>query len=113
MQREAIEQEAIVQYCAWHGIEMFAIPNGGSRDAKEAYYLKRSGVKPGVPDMFFPGARHGYHGLFIELKAENGRLSTAQREWLAKLFDMGYCTRVCYGRDAAIAAIDWYFGEEE
>ena len=33
---------------------MFAIPNGGARDAVTGAMLKREGVKPGVPDIFLP-----------------------------------------------------------
>ena len=111
MQNEAREQEKIVAYCEWRHIPMFAIPNGGRRDAREAHFLKLGGVKPGVPDMMFPAARHGYHGLFIELKAGKNKATPAQEQWLALLNDAGYCARVCRGSDEAIAAIDWYFEE--
>jgi hypothetical protein len=44
---------------------MFAIPNGGSRDKREAANLKAEGVKSGVPDVFLPVPRHNYLVLFI------------------------------------------------
>lgn len=31
---------------------LFAIPNGGKRNAREAARLKAEGVTPGVPDLF-------------------------------------------------------------
>lgn len=110
MQTEAIEQEAIVTYCAYKHITMFAIPNGGRRDAKEAMFLKRSGVKAGVPDMMFPAARHGYHGLFIELKVGRNKPTPAQERWLHDLNAAGYLARVAWGREQAMELIDWYFG---
>ncbi|MBR5948236.1 MAG: VRR-NUC domain-containing protein [Clostridia bacterium] len=112
MQREAIEQEAIVQYCTLKRYPMFAIPNGGRRDAKEAMYLKRSGVQPGVPDMMFPVARHGKHGLFIELKVGRNKPTASQERWLEQLNKAGYLAKVCWGSAQAIELINWYFKGE-
>ena len=57
-----------------------AIPNGGSRHPAEARNLKRQGVKKGVSDIFVPYARHGRHGLYIEMKRKKGgRISPEQR----------------------------------
>lgn len=106
---EAQEQAKIVTYCTLRGIPMFAIPNGGKRDAKEAHFLKIEGVKPGVPDMMFPAARHGYHGLFIELKVGKNKPTDNQRQWLADLTEQGYLAEVCYGFEEARALIDDYF----
>jgi len=60
MQYEALEQEAVVKYCEYNRIPIFAIPNGGKRNRIEAAKLKRQGVKPGVPDIFLPAPRDGY-----------------------------------------------------
>lgn len=51
---------------------MFAIPNGGKRNAKTAVDLKYEGVKSGVSDIFLPCACGGYHGLFVEMKRTRG-----------------------------------------
>lgn len=110
MQKEAMEQQTIVEYCDRLNIPMFAVPNGGRRNAKEAYFLKLSGVKAGVPDMMFPAARHGYHGMFIELKVGRNKPTPAQERWLHELNAAGYLARVCWGREQAIELIDWYFG---
>ena len=80
---------------------LFHIPNGGKRDAREAARFKRMGVKPGVPDLFLPVPRAGYHGLFIEMKAPGGRLSDYQKEWLKQLEASGYAAFVCFGFDEA------------
>lgn len=88
---------------------LFHIPNGGRRDAAEAANLKRQGVKPGVPDLFFPVARGGYNGLFIELKrTEGGRLSEYQKHWLHLLEKQGYCAVVCHGAREAVDVIIRY-----
>lgn len=51
---------------------MFAIPNGGARDAITGAMLKAEGVKPGVPDIFLPVPVNGFHGLFVEMKTLSG-----------------------------------------
>ena len=113
MQKEAIEQEKIVQFCEWQHIPMFAIPNGGRRDAKEAMFLKRSGVKAGVPDMMFPEAHRRAHGLFIELKVGKNKPTKAQEQWLDQLSNAGYLAVVCHDSEQAIEIIKWYFGDEK
>lgn len=51
---EADEQKAVIQWCIlmeerWPELEyIYHVPNGGSRNAREATNLKAQGVKPGV-----------------------------------------------------------------
>lgn len=88
---------------------LHAIPNGGQRSPRTAGMLKAEGVKPGVPDIFLPVARCGYHGLYIELKRrKGGRVSVEQRKWLVALEREGYCCRVCHGWDEARTEIERY-----
>ena len=85
---------------------LFHIPNGGSRGKAEAGRFRAMGVKPGVPDLFLPVPRSGFHGLFVELKrTKGGRVSPEQEEWLRALVDKGYMARVCPGWEAASRAI--------
>ena len=91
---------------------MFAIPNGGNRNIREAARLKRQGVKSGVSDIFLPSAKGGFHGMFIELKRRKldgpSKVAPNQRAFLAVMKAHGYKTVVCYGADEAIAAIQDY-----
>lgn len=80
---------------------MFHIPNGGSRNKLEAANLKKQGVKAGVPDLFLPFSRGGYHGLFIELKYGKNKPTKKQTEWLKSLNEQGYAVAVCYGCNEA------------
>ena len=86
------------------------IPNGGKRTKAEAARFKRAGVKAGVPDICLPVARHGFHGLYIELKADKGKVSEAQANWIFALQKQGYQAVVCYGAEAAIDVIREYIG---
>jgi hypothetical protein len=96
---------------------MFAIPNGGERNKAVASRLKAEGVKPGVPDIFLPVARHGAAGLFIELKRiksvdkTKGVVSTDQTEWQKKLRGSGYWCAICYGWLEVKQLLLWYLLE--
>lgn len=112
---EAHEQMALFQWAEWSVGKypelalMFHIPNGGSRNVKEAANLKRQGVKAGVPDVFLPVARGNFHGLFIELKRANGgRVSVDQKKMLIALRDQGYEAVVCHGFEDAANVIQNY-----
>jgi hypothetical protein len=116
-QPEADEQKALFQWaklqeCKYPELVLlFAIPNGGSRHVIEARNLKLQGVKSGIPDMFLPVARGDYHGLWIELKAEKGKLQENQKEWLANLNGQGYLAEVAYGWEEAKTIIIHYLQE--
>lgn len=110
---EAEEQAAVMRWAflesAWRpelGM-LFHIPNGGSRDKREAVHLKQLGVKAGVPDLFLAVPWDGEHGLFIEMKraSKTARVSPEQREWIQALKEQGYRAVVCYGFEQARTAI--------
>ena len=106
------EQETqimLISYCDWRGVPVFHVPNGGSRNAREAAILKAQGVRAGVPDLCFPAARHGYNGLFVELKVGKNKPTPQQREWLKLLNQNGYHAVAACGFDQARAVIDAYF----
>lgn len=91
---------------------MFHIPNGGKRGKAEAARFKAAGVKAGVPDICLPVARRGFHALYIELKAMDGRPSLEQNEWMIALLKQGNYAQTCYGFDSAIRLILWYLEKE-
>jgi hypothetical protein len=92
---------------------LHAIPNGGARHAAVGEKLKRTGVKRGVPDICLPVARHGCHGLYIELKRrELGRVSAEQAAWMDALVREGYHCALCCGWDAARDVIQRYLSKE-
>lgn len=115
---ESQEQQALFQW--WHLVGsklcpdtpapvMYAIPNGGRRDAITGARLKAEGVLAGVPDIFLAVPAHGYAGLYIELKRRNGgRVSPAQKLIMQRLRSHGYACVVCHGCEAAINAIQSY-----
>lgn len=108
---EAEEQQAVIDWAKINEIAhpelkwLHHIPNGGRRDKREAVKLKRQGVKSGVSDLHLPYPCNGYHGLYIEMKSENGKLSKKQAEFLEDMARYGFKTAVCYNAGAAISQI--------
>ncbi len=108
---EQKQQEALVTYlqiqykdvrfCASLGGQYQQYPSQRSKAIKTGY------VK-GFPDLQITEARKGYHGLFIELKTKNGRMTKHQKEWIDDLNKRGYYARCCYGLEEALDTIDFY-----
>ena len=81
---------------------LFAIPNGGQRNAVTGARLKEEGVRAGVPDLLLPVAKGGYNSLFIEMKRRMGGIvSPQQRKWIKALREAGNKVEVCAGFIAA------------
>lgn len=116
---EHAEQVALCRwwrpYARTHGIPeslLFAIPNGGRRDAVTGARLKAEGVRAGVPDMFLAVPRKNAPGLFLELKKQKGgRVSENQKNVHEALSEAGYPVRICRGWDEARAEIEKYLSE--
>lgn len=89
---------------------LFAIPNGAklpylkkgnSRWSPEASRLLNEGMKPGVPDLCLPVPRGRYHGLFLEMKREDGKVRPDQEKWIAVLRSQGYFADIAWSFEQA------------
>lgn len=117
---ESIEQRAYVQWAEvvrvpWLaepiGRHLFAVPNGGGRSKVEAAILKAEGVRPGVPDLMLALPTGHYHGLFLEMKRQNGgRVSPEQKAWIERLESVCYKAAVCRGFNEARLVTLEYLG---
>lgn len=77
---------------------MYQIPNGGRWDKITGARMKAEGVVAGVPDIFLAVSRQGFHGLYIELKRQQGgRLEKSQKDIIDRLRYAGYRVEVCKG----------------
>lgn len=126
MSRRYLEDSESIALMDWARLTPYAgrtvadylihIPNGGKRNAREAARLKRMGVRAGIPDYFLHVALletetvSQFGGLWIELKAEKGRVSEAQSEQLILLSRCGYRTGLAYGWQQAARMICEYLG---
>ena len=75
---------------------LFHIPNGGTRNVREAVELKAQGVKAGVPDLFLPAPVGLFAGAFIEMKVKPNLPTVEQTIWIGELRILGYYCKVCY-----------------
>ena len=87
--------------------------NGVKLSGTQAKIAKGQGMLSGVPDLFLPVPKNGYHGLFIEMKSEKGRLTENQQWFLTNAESVGHKTVVCYGSKEAIAAIQAYYDQQK
>lgn len=114
---ESNEQISLFEWCEYSLGKypelqlLFHVPNGGYRSTATAGRMKAEGVKAGVPDLFLPVARQGYHGLFIEMKAGRNKPTAYQTQWLENLSNQGYLAVVCYGWEEAAKVLTEYLDE--
>lgn len=83
----------------------FHIPNGGTRNVREAANLKMAGLLPGVPDLYLLGPQHRQ---FVELKKRNGSLRKEQKEFISRVREYGWMVDVIYA-DTPQEAISLFF----
>jgi hypothetical protein len=80
-------------------------PNGGRRDSFTGAQMKALGTKPGFPDLVLPvkspGSLGRTPGLAIEMKADKGKTTPEQDDWLAHLSAQGWYATVCRSADDA------------
>ena len=69
---------------------LFAVPNGGRRDATTGAVLKAEGVVAGVSDLILLVPSAQSHALCIELKTTTGRQSPRQKQWAQAVTEQGY-----------------------
>lgn len=64
---------------------LFAVPNGGARNAREAAIMKGEGVTAGVSDIILLYPSGGFHSLCIEFKttSKSSKQTDYQKEWQA------------------------------
>lgn len=88
---------------------LFAVPNGGRRDATTGAKLKAEGALAGVSDLVLlhPSGRHC--ALLIEMKSQKGTQSNKQKEWQAKITSRGeYKYVICRNFDDFKREIETY-----
>lgn len=112
-QRQRIEHSEQAKVVArvrafYPGVIIAAIPNGAARSASERLNLYGEGLLSGMPDLCVLRPSCGFHGLFIEMKTLEGRMSEAQRDIQRRLIKEGYVAVTCRGADDAWATIQEY-----
>ena len=101
-----------LQYPRLHG-RLFAVPNGGRRDATTAAKLKAEGVVAGVADLILLKSNRDYGALLIEMKTRKGRQRDSQKQWEDTVCaDSEYKYVVCRSFDDFKREVDDYLKNE-
>ncbi|MCC8155429.1 MAG: VRR-NUC domain-containing protein [Tannerellaceae bacterium] len=92
---------------------LFAVPNGGYRNKREAKSLQRQGVRPGVSDLILLFPRGGYSCLCIELKIGKNGQSDEQKAWQRLAEAAGAKYVVCWTIHQFMKEVTTYLGIRE
>lgn len=107
-------EEAKIQkaFFEWAGVFVpeyskliFHISNEGKRNSR---FVKSSGIKKGVADVFVSIPSRLYHGFYIEFKTETGKQSADQKEFQEQAEKAGYKYEVCRTASDAINQLREY-----
>lgn len=91
---------------------LFAIGNGGKRDAVTGAKLKAEGVLAGVADLILLERNGKHNALAIEMKTPKGSQSPAQKEWQAYIETRGVKYVICRSLDEFIEEIESYIKQQ-
>ena len=86
---ESLEQTTLISILRKKYKVVHSIPNGGKMSVQQRAKLAREGELKGIPDIFIPQLL-----LYIEMKAEKGRLSPEQKLVIAAINDTTPCTAI-------------------
>lgn len=116
---ESAQQQQVVEWSKWaYKANPVRYPNldllhcslnGVKLSQTQAKIAKGQGMLSGVPDLFLPVPRQSFHGLYIEMKSEKGRVTENQEWFLSKTDGLGYKSVVCYSAKEAIKTIQDYY----
>jgi len=73
-------------YCLGGGSIIFSVPNGGTRNKREAMTLKATGLTAGVSDLIIVTK---FDVIFVEVKTNTGRQSKVQERFENIITDLG------------------------
>lgn len=82
--------------------------NGGKRGPIEGAIFKAMGVRAGSPDLILIIPRGSFHGLALELKSKDGRLTIEQGQMLAIFESCGWQKVIAWSFDEGVRAITNY-----
>lgn len=112
MVKEWQEQEALIEWISYQYPFLLdytiKIHNEGKFSQFVGKRLNAQGRLKGASDLFIAYPSKGFHGLFIEMKTKDGKLSKKQSEFLFRMSNVGYKATACWGADQAITVIREY-----
>ena len=103
---EQLIQRAVCQHLRRRGasgLVWFHVPNGGRRRPVEAAIFSGLGVRPGVADLIL---LHDGRAFALELKADGGRPTAAQKRFLSDFRAAGGEASIANGLDQALQTLE-------
>lgn len=91
---------------------LYKVHNEGKKTKQQAAKDKAMGIVSGAADLNLDLARHGFHGLRIELKSLVGSQSANQKRVEQALQKNGYLYKVIRDFNEFVTLINWYLGHE-
>lgn len=96
-------RETYPQYekCTRVSMNGINLPVNGQKAARIISQMISQGMVKGESDLFFAVPNLTYHGLFIEMKAEGGKATPEQLEYIELMLSLQYEAVVLEGAKAA------------
>jgi len=88
---------------------IFSVPNGGTRNAREAVQLKKEGALAGVSDLVVVIERFV---LFVETKTKNNKQQESQKLFQQNVERLGHTYVVCHNSQEFQLAIHRFIKEK-
>lgn len=101
---EAQEQMSLIERSQYHPIlreRLHSIPNEHHCSPARGNKLNKMGRKKGVSDLFLAYPNGAYHGLYLEMKSSDGKLTEYQQNWINESRKLGYAACAAYNQHDA------------
>ena len=106
---ESVIQKVVVNWLRRNYPDvLFTCAPAVAKSARQGRENKLMGYCKGWPDLTFAEPRHGYPGLYVELKTATGKIQPEQEIILERLRSRGYKTVICRSDVEAISTIKEY-----
>ena len=87
---------------------MFAVPNGGKRDARTGAQMKYEGAIRGVADLILLIPKKGFASLCIEMKTPKGKQSEEQIKWQIEVEKANNKYVICHSLEEFMNEVNSY-----
>lgn len=114
LQKRAIsEEEHLAKVLRWRDAVKEELPGIELLFSLRSAKTSPRRIEEGLPNLMLPIAFPGYHGLFIEMKRLGAKITDSQHRFLYKMQEQGFCSVACFGAEAAMEVIRWYYGKSQ
>lgn len=103
VRKSRVEEQNQVAFVAWFRTQYPQYANlltlgsfGENIGERRMARLKQMGLTPGFPDLYLAFPTEHYHGLYIEMKKKNGKVTAIQKKIHELLKEQGYAVHVAY-----------------